>query len=143
MQKKRHSLLEAIANALSGFGLAWLMNLYLLPWWGLHPNPAQSLQITMAFTVISVVRGYLWRRLFNRHTTLRAGFDLPIAPFERGDANTLYWQATDEEGKVIIKHIRSTFEPHDDALILDKSLEFKYAARRQNKRLVIELAEQL
>jgi hypothetical protein len=72
-QSKKRSITEVICNTLTGlviayfvwnlavvpmaFSLGWNMNALL--WW-------QVTTFNMLFTVVSVARGYFWRRLFNR-----------------------------------------------------------------------------
>lgn len=68
MQTKISSMLEQVANVGSGFLLALVMWEYVI-------RPAiymgvitidSSLTITLIFTIVSLVRGYVWRRLFNK-----------------------------------------------------------------------------
>lgn len=35
------------------------------PWYGLDVTMAENLEITAAFTVLSIARSYTWRRFFN------------------------------------------------------------------------------
>jgi hypothetical protein len=65
MQARRHSLLEACVSTAIGFGIAYLTTLLVLPLFGFRVTVGQSLWITLIFTVISVIRGYWVRRLFN------------------------------------------------------------------------------
>jgi hypothetical protein len=65
-QSRTASAVEAVANVAIGFGIAWLATLVVLPAVGVPVNAAQGFWITCAFTVISLVRSYLLRRLFNR-----------------------------------------------------------------------------
>ena len=64
-QSRLASLCEAISNTLFGFGVSVLANFYLLPLWGFKVSPQASLEIGLAFTLVSVARSYLLRRLFN------------------------------------------------------------------------------
>lgn len=64
-QSRRASLGEAISNVSFGFGISVLANFYVLPLWGFKVSPRASLEIGLAFTLISVLRSYLLRRLFN------------------------------------------------------------------------------
>ena len=64
-QSKSASLCEAITNVSFGFGISVLANFYVLPLWGFKVSPRTSLEIGLAFTLISVIRSYLLRRLFN------------------------------------------------------------------------------
>lgn len=66
MQTRLHSLVEQLANVASGFVLsALLWHFIVQPVWGIRTSVAENLQITALFTVVSIARGYLWRRAFN------------------------------------------------------------------------------
>ena len=65
-QSRVHSLIEAWANVGVGFVLSWLTNIIVLPLWGFHVSALASLQITLVFTVVSLIRSYVLRRVFNR-----------------------------------------------------------------------------
>lgn len=65
-QSRRLSLVEAAANVALGYGLALLAQALLFPLLGLAVTLAQSLQIGLAFTLLSLVRAYVLRRLFER-----------------------------------------------------------------------------
>lgn len=64
-QSRRMSLVEALTNA--AIGLAWGLaaQLIVFPAVGLQVRLDQNLAILAAFTVVSVVRNYLVRRVFN------------------------------------------------------------------------------
>lgn len=64
-QSRRASLLEAFANILLGFGISSLANWLLLPLWGFSVSPSAALEIGLLFTLISLLRSYFLRRLFN------------------------------------------------------------------------------
>lgn len=66
LQSKRHSLLEAVANTLIGYVVAILTQLAVFPLFGIHVSLEQDLAIGLIFLVVSLVRGYVLRRLFNR-----------------------------------------------------------------------------
>ena len=66
MQTKLQSLLESCLNIGSGFVISLIVWSYLVvPVWGLQVDMVDNLNITALFTVVSVVRSYLWRRFFN------------------------------------------------------------------------------
>ncbi len=65
MQKKHHSLLEACVSTSIGFVVAYATTITVLPLFGLRPTLSESFWITCIFTVISILRGYYVRRLFN------------------------------------------------------------------------------
>ena len=65
-QSKTASLIEATLNVASGFLVSlavWV--LIVVPVWNLPVSMAENLQITLLFTVVSVLRSYIWRRIFN------------------------------------------------------------------------------
>lgn len=69
MQTKRHSLLEQVLNVGSGFILSSLVwQFVIIQWWDIHTSFSENLQITSVFTIVSIARGYVWRRLFNKLT---------------------------------------------------------------------------
>ena len=60
------SLLESTLNVGSGFIVALLVwRFIVVPILGITPSWGTNLYITSIFTVFSVARGYVWRRLFN------------------------------------------------------------------------------
>lgn len=65
VQKKRHSLLESCVSTGIGFIIAYITTMLVLPAFSFRASFAQGFWITSIFTVISVIRGYWVRRLFN------------------------------------------------------------------------------
>lgn len=66
MQSRLGSLLEATTSTLVGFLVAVLTQVVVFPIYGLEVGLGGNLQIALIFTVVSVLRGYLVRRVFNR-----------------------------------------------------------------------------
>ena len=66
MQSRAASLIEACTGTMIGYAVSVLATLIVLPWFGLAPAAADAFGISAAFTLISVLRGYLLRRLFAR-----------------------------------------------------------------------------
>lgn len=65
-QPRLHSLVEQGLNVASGFILALLIWMYvIMPVYGLQVSFSENVGITIIFTVVSVIRGYFWRRLAN------------------------------------------------------------------------------
>jgi hypothetical protein len=58
------SFAEAWAGVIVGFGINYLANLYLLPFWGLTVRPSQALSLGLVYTFISLARSYALRRVF-------------------------------------------------------------------------------
>lgn len=65
-QKKSHSFAEAIFNVVIGFFISMAANMIVLPWFGFKVSIRSAFWIGIIFTVISIVRSYILRRLFNR-----------------------------------------------------------------------------
>jgi hypothetical protein len=70
------SLLEAVTNIVVGYGLAVLTQIIVFPFFGLHASLGENLALGGIFTVLSLIRGYALRRLFNAGWTARSGGDL-------------------------------------------------------------------
>lgn len=64
-QPKHMSWLEAIAGTAIGYLVALATQLVIFPILGIAVSLSQNILIGAIFTVISVIRGYLVRRLFN------------------------------------------------------------------------------
>ena len=68
MQTRKGSLLEATLNIGSGFIVAMLVwQLIAAPLFGYKVTLYDNFWLTMIFTVVSMVRSYFWRRLFNHY----------------------------------------------------------------------------
>lgn len=65
-QSRRWSLIESCANVAVGYGVALATQLAVFPLFGIHIPLAADLAIGAIFTVVSLARSYLLRRLFNR-----------------------------------------------------------------------------
>ena len=58
------SLAESLANVAVGYGIAVATQAVVFPWFGLHTSLSDDLAIGGLFTVVSIARSYLLRRLF-------------------------------------------------------------------------------
>lgn len=65
-QSRKHSLLEVVCSTFVGYGVALTTQILIFPLYGLETNMAVDMQISMIFTVVSVIRSYIFRRFFNR-----------------------------------------------------------------------------
>lgn len=63
-QSRTMSLVESIANVIVGYGVAVLTQIVVFPWFGIEVGLADNMKIGMVFVGVSLVRGYLLRRLF-------------------------------------------------------------------------------
>ena len=63
-QSRLMSLVESIANVIVGDGVAVATQILIFPVFGLHTSLAQNLKLGAVFTVVSIARSYVLRRLF-------------------------------------------------------------------------------
>lgn len=66
MQTRRQSMIETAASVAIGYLVALASQLAIFPLFGIHATMSDNLLIGAWFTVISIIRGYLVRRFFNR-----------------------------------------------------------------------------
>lgn len=64
-QSKSGSATESLFNILFGFWIAVLAQIIIFPWFDIDVNMQQNIFISMLFTVVSFVRSYALRRVFN------------------------------------------------------------------------------
>lgn len=65
MQTRKSSLIEQLLNVGSGFIISLLVWTYIVvPVWNIDVSMGDNLAITALFTIVSIARGYAWRRLF-------------------------------------------------------------------------------
>ena len=65
MQSRWMSLVEAVTNVVVGYGLAVMTQIIVFPMFGLHAPVGENLALGAIFTILSLIRGFLLRRLFN------------------------------------------------------------------------------
>lgn len=65
-QSRRMSAVEALTSTAIGYGVAVATNAVVLPAFGFPVSVGQSFVIGAIFTAVSLARGYLVRRLFDR-----------------------------------------------------------------------------
>ena len=75
-QSRFMSMLESILSTAIGFGIALLTQVLVFPLFGFHPSLADNLLITSIFTVVSIARQFVLRRLFEALHIRR-----PLSPF--------------------------------------------------------------
>ena len=63
-QSRIMSMVEAAANVVVGYVLAIATQIVVFPWFGIETGLPEHLTIGIAFVGVSLVRGYLLRRLF-------------------------------------------------------------------------------
>ncbi len=68
-QSKLESFVETTLNIGSGFILSLLTWIFIVPIiFGITSDFSQSIGITILFTIVSLTRNYIWRRIFNSCT---------------------------------------------------------------------------
>lgn len=85
-QTRLESLLESVINTMSGFLISlafWI--LVVIPVWDLKVTMFDNLVITCCFTILSIGRGYIWRRFFN------AGIHKWVHDFVKNHFNKTYY----------------------------------------------------
>lgn len=65
MQTKKMSLIETIVSVIIGYIISLAAQLIIFPLFDINVSLAENLMIGLFFTVVSIIRGYLVRRLFN------------------------------------------------------------------------------
>lgn len=65
MQSRRMSAVESVANVAVGYGVAVAAQVAVFPWFGIAASLSDNLIIGAIFTVVSLVRSYALRRVFN------------------------------------------------------------------------------
>lgn len=64
-QTKLASAAESVTNVAVGYAVAMLTQALVFPLFGFYASTAQHAGIALIFTVVSLVRSYALRRLFN------------------------------------------------------------------------------
>jgi len=63
-QSRLMSLVEAIVNVIVGYSVAVATQLVVFPWFGLPARLDDAMVIGAIFTIISILRSFLLRRVF-------------------------------------------------------------------------------
>ena len=65
MQTKRQSLIETLTSVFVGWLIGVILNMLVLPLFDYNITVIDSLWVSLIFTAVSVIRGYVIRRFFN------------------------------------------------------------------------------
>ena len=60
------NLFETVVDVGSGLFLSTLIQLFIFPYFDLYPTVWESFNIAIIFTVISMIRSWIWRTIFTR-----------------------------------------------------------------------------
>ena len=65
MQSKKDSFIETLTSVFVGWLIGVILNMLVLPLFDYNITVIDSLWVSLIFTVVSVIRGYVIRRFFN------------------------------------------------------------------------------
>lgn len=65
MQSKKMSLVETLSSVAIGYIISLVAQMIIFPIFGINVSLTDNLLIGLFFTVVSIIRGYYVRRLFN------------------------------------------------------------------------------
>ena len=65
MQTKKWSMIESLTSVGIGWFIGVILNMLVLPLFDYNITVIDSLWVSLIFTVVSVIRGYVIRRFFN------------------------------------------------------------------------------
>ena len=65
MQSKKESFIETLTSVFVGWIIGVILNMLVLPLFDYNITVIDSLWVSLIFTVVSVIRGYIIRRFFN------------------------------------------------------------------------------
>ena len=65
MQTKKQSFIETLTSVFVGWLIGVILNLTILPFFDYNITVVDSLWVSLIFTVVSIIRGYVIRRFFN------------------------------------------------------------------------------
>lgn len=70
-QSRMSSLYEAVVNTLIGFVVAMASTAIIMPMYGIYPSFNMNFQLTAWFTLVSVIRSYFVRRMWETQSWKR------------------------------------------------------------------------
>ena len=71
MQSKKYSIIESVTNTVIGLVTSFIIQLIIYPLLNIHVSIGQNVVITFVFLIVSIVRGYVIRRIFNKRNNGR------------------------------------------------------------------------
>ena len=66
MQSNKKSIIESLVNTISGLIIGLSIQLLMYPILEIEVTTQQNLLLTLVFFIVSVIRGYIIRMLFNK-----------------------------------------------------------------------------
>lgn len=65
MQNKKTSFIESIIQTFTGLIISFIIQIIIYPYLDIKVSINQNIFITLIFTIASIIRGYIIRRIFN------------------------------------------------------------------------------
>lgn len=65
MQSRKFSFIESLTNVAAGYFVALASQIIIFPFFGIEASLRDNIMIGAWFTVISICRSYILRRIFN------------------------------------------------------------------------------
>ena len=66
MQTIKNSIFESVTNVVLGLITSFLIQIFIYKWLNIPVTINQNVKITIVFFIVSFVRGYIIRRIFNK-----------------------------------------------------------------------------
>jgi hypothetical protein len=66
MQSKKFSLLESVVNVIVGFFISLISQIIIFAMYDVHFSLQTNMLMGLWFTIISIIRSYTLRRIFNK-----------------------------------------------------------------------------
>jgi membrane protein CcdC involved in cytochrome C biogenesis len=66
IKSNKRNFIETIIDVGSGLILSTFIQLFIFPFFDLYPTVLESFHIAVIFTVISMLRSWFWRTIFNK-----------------------------------------------------------------------------
>lgn len=66
MQNKKWSLIETLVQVIVGYFIALVAQIIVFPLYGMEVSLGDNVEIGLIFLIVSLIRGYGIRRIFNR-----------------------------------------------------------------------------
>lgn len=81
-QSRTMSLVQSLTNVAVGYGIAVVTQIVVFPLFGLTTTLAENMAMGAIFTVVSIARSYMLRRLFETKSQIR----LRCIPHQQGNS---------------------------------------------------------
>ena len=70
-QNKKQSFIESVIQTAIGLTTSFIIQLVIYPLMNIPVTIGQNITITLVFTIVSILRGYIIRRYFNKKHSIK------------------------------------------------------------------------